>query len=152
MTTTQTHRTNVRRLIIDGEPMKIQATYGISVTNWAYFAVTGHAWKKHASTSTDPSISGQMRPDILRAFPDLPDIVDMHMCNATTGEPVHAEANGWYSLTTEGPESAARTLRTTPDRLEGVTTREQFAALIEELRGEWSERAKALRDKYGLTA
>lgn len=39
---------------------------------------------------------GCLHEEILEAFPELAPLVDIHLSDAQTGEPMHAEANSWY--------------------------------------------------------
>lgn len=150
-TTRQIRHTDIRRTRHEGQDVKVRGTYGIDVTNRAYFFLVGDIWNKYASTNTDPMISGAISNEVVRVFPKLADIAALHLSDAITGEPMHAEANGWYFLQNGGAEAAAKHLRAAPERLKGITTREQFAALVEELRPEWQAEAEAVRDRYGLT-
>lgn len=149
------HATNLRRFTDHGTEYKAIATYGIGETNHRYFSVTFDAWNKYASTKNDTAMSGSSPDLIRRIFPELADIVALHLCDAETGEPMHAEANGWYwfrhyGAPSMGIEHAAHYLRTTVDKVEGITTREEFAALVESLRPQWAAEAAEVRAKYDL--
>jgi len=51
---------------------------------------------KNPGPASEPDISGCVHDEILRAFPDLEQFAAMHLSDPITGEPMHAEANGWY--------------------------------------------------------
>lgn len=149
------HTTELHRFTDEDDEYKTIATYGIEETDHRYFFVSFNIWRKYASINSDPIGAGSGNGFTRRHFPQLRDILALDMSNAETGEPLHAEANGWYWLRhygarSMGVEHAAHLLRTTVDRVEGITTREEFAALVESLRPQWAEEAAEVRAKYGL--
>ena len=149
------HTTELHRFTDEGHGYKTIATYGVDETNWRYFFVSFNVWNKYASINSNPIGAGGGDDFIRRNFPQLRDILALQMSDAETGEPLHAEANGWhwlrhYGARSMGVEHAAHLLRTTVDRVEGITTREEFAALVESLRPQWAEEARAIRAKYDL--
>jgi hypothetical protein len=64
-------------------------------TERGYFSVTGELW--HAD-EREPYACGQIRDEIREAFPQLRPLLALHLSDAHTGEPMHAEANGYYWL------------------------------------------------------
>jgi hypothetical protein len=81
------------------------------------FSVTGSVWEARGSQSgaarerryrrmltdgrnpgpaSEPDVSGCVHEEIARAFPELAQVIRMHLSDPITGEPMHAEANGWY--------------------------------------------------------
>lgn len=61
-----------------------------------YFSLTGVIDEVRAGRWHDYS-SGCIHEDILKLWPDLGDLAALHMSNID-GQPMHAEANGWYWL------------------------------------------------------
>jgi hypothetical protein len=47
-------------------------------------------------TASHDRAGGCMQAEVLQAAPELKPIVAMHLSDSTTGQPMHAEANGWY--------------------------------------------------------
>lgn len=145
------HTTDVRQITDHEEQLKVRATYGMrDLGQGPYFTVTIKGWNKYASTNTDPIRGGADHELAARAFPKLKELIALHLSNALTGEPMHAEANGWYFFKRDGADHAAKYLRTTPDTFEGVTTREEFAAVVDQLRPQWQQEADDARAQYGL--
>lgn len=68
------------------------------------FSLTGEVYQKHGSWSgaaqqrngRESDIGGCCHEEIIRAFPGLAFFADMHLSKPGTGNPMHAEANGWY--------------------------------------------------------
>lgn len=47
----------------------------------------------------ESSVSAGCQHDLVsRYWPDLKPVIDLHLSDADTGEPMHAEANAWYAL------------------------------------------------------
>lgn len=67
--------------LLNGLPITITIT-----TNDGYWSITG----------TYDRAGGCIHEEILQARPDLAPIVDIHLSDATTGQPMYAEENGWY--------------------------------------------------------
>lgn len=67
--------------LLNGLPITITIT-----TNDGYWSITG----------TYDRACGCIHSEILQARPDLAPIVAIHLSDANTGQPMHAEANGWY--------------------------------------------------------
>lgn len=61
-----------------------------------HFSVTADIYKP--GKSRDPIACGCMHEEVLRYFPELNPLVDLHLSNADDGEPMHGEANGFYWL------------------------------------------------------
>jgi hypothetical protein len=65
-----------------------------------YFSVTADIYSSKrafdlGSTNTIHS-AGCQHERVLEAFPELAPIVALHLADVRTGEPMHAQANGWY--------------------------------------------------------
>lgn len=88
----------------------------------------------------DPDKCEQVCDEIKQAFPWLKPLMELHLADAYTGAPMYALDNGWFWLhedeadgpliTTVSRRRAARYLRTTPDMLENVRTKNDLEALI----------------------
>lgn len=110
----------------------------------------------------DPDTCGQVCDEIKRAFPWLEPLMELHLADAYTGAPMYALDNGWFWLhedeadgphiTTVSRRRAARYLRTTPDMLEGVRTKNDLEALINTtLAPAWKKQIDAALALYGLS-
>jgi hypothetical protein len=67
-----------------------------SVTTDIYEAHGTHSGKSRHLHRREPDCSGCSHDGALRAFPELAPLVDLHLSDSETGEPMHAEANGLY--------------------------------------------------------
>ena len=74
-----------------------------------YFALTGELLDLTIRRSRDEQIitCGCMHEELLKHFPDLADLVAMHLSDMD-GTPMHAEANGWYWLEASFPNPKSR--------------------------------------------
>lgn len=61
-----------------------------------HFSVTADIYKP--GRSHDPVACGCLHEEVLRYFPEMAPLVALHLSNADDGEPMHAEANGFYWL------------------------------------------------------
>lgn len=128
----------------------------ISVTGAVYEAAKGRRFRKN------PDRYGQVTDDLRRAFPWLAPLMDLHLSDVRTGEPLYALDNGWFWLhddEADGPHitqtsrrRAARYLRTTPDMLEDVRTKNDLEVLINTtLAPAWKKQIDAALALYGLS-
>jgi hypothetical protein len=127
-----------------------------------YFSLTATLYRSKfgARRESDSSFiaGGCLHDEALAAFPQLAPIEALHLADAITGEPMHAEANGWYAYSgetheyeresryhsepTDTPlERSARALRIDVAELEPDMDREAFAAFVESLRPRWAREA-----------
>lgn len=75
------------------------------------FSLTGEIWENHGHLTGvgrhrrhvnsggewgEADCFGALSEDLVRAFPKLKFFERMHLADPTSGEPMHAEANGWY--------------------------------------------------------
>jgi hypothetical protein len=67
-------------------------------TERGYFSVTGEISTPYQRKRGDAQCCGCIHDDILAAFPQLAPLVALHLSDAETGEPMHAEADGFYWL------------------------------------------------------
>lgn len=59
-----------------------------------YFSLTGELWPRDSRYS-GPEVCGAIHDVILKSFPSLRPLADLHLSNIN-GEPLHAVENGWY--------------------------------------------------------
>lgn len=147
----------------DGSLTTVVAHYGIrndrvSVMGEVYY----NRDDQTSLANLDPDKCGQVCDDIERAFPWLKPLMDLHLADAYTGAPMYALDNGWFWLhedeadgpliTTVSRRRAARYLRTTPDMLEDVHTKNDLEALINTtLAPAWKKQIDAALALYGLS-
>lgn len=147
----------------DGSLTTVVAHYGIrndriSVMGEVYY----NRDDQTSLANLDPDTCGQVCDDIKRAFPWLKPLMELHLADAYTGAPMYALDNGWFWLhedeadgpliTTVSRRRAARYLRTTPDMLEGVRTKNDLEALINTtLAPAWKKQMDAALALYGLS-
>lgn len=148
----------------DGSLTTVVAHYGIRNDR---VSITGEVYYNREDDQTplancDPDKCGQVCDDIERAFPWLKPLMDLHLADARTGEPMYALDNGWFWLhedeadgpliTTVSRRRAARYLRTTPDMLEGVRTKNDLETLINTtLAPAWKKQMDAALALYDLS-
>ncbi len=132
-----------------------------------YFSVTGEIYCKRHRHS-DVFACGCLHDEILQAWPELAPLVALHLAWSDTGEPLHAEENGFYwfagwkgglgqtyhggnSTPAKSPEECLSILAdhvrlpvsTVREQLADTTTRASFNEWIKEQRPRWSEEAEA---------
>lgn len=61
-----------------------------------HFSVTADIYAP--GKSHDPFACGCLHDEALRFWPAIKPIIALHLSNADDGEPMHAEANGWYNM------------------------------------------------------
>lgn len=151
----------------NGTRMKIIATYGIDDDR---IVVTGEVYYERQDNDgyffgDDPDECGQVHDRILQAFPWLRPLIDLHLADARTGEPMYGLENGWYWLREQDPDRitrhtitdksrrrAAQYLRTTPHMLEHIETKDDLARLIETtLAPAWEKQIESTLALYGLS-
>lgn len=151
----------------NGTRIKVIATYGI---NDDRIGVTGEVYYERQDNDgfffdNEPDDCGMIHDHILRAFPWLRQLVDLHLSDARTGAPMYALDNGWYWLREDDPNDrynaiisddsrrrAAQYLRTTPCMLKDIETKEDLARLIETtLAPAWEKQVDSTLALYGLS-
>lgn len=70
--------------------------YTLSKDSRPYFSITAEITTPASRLRHDIEAGGCLHDEILRFWPSLAPIVALHLSDALTGEPMHAEANGWY--------------------------------------------------------
>lgn len=147
----------------DGSLTTVVAHYGIrddrvSVMGEVYY----NRDDQTPLANLDPDKCGQVCDEIKRAFPWLKPLMELHLADAYTGAPMYALDNGWFWLhddEADGPlitstsrRRAARYLRTTPDMLEDVRTKNDLEALINTtLAPAWKKQIDAALALYDLS-
>lgn len=148
----------------DGSLTTVIAHYGIRNDR---VSITGEVYYNREDDQTppanlDPDKCGQVCDEIKQAFPWLKPLMELHLADAYTGAPMYALDNGWFWLhedeadgpliTTVSRRRAARYLRTTPDMLKGVRTKNDLEALINTtLAPAWKKQIDAALALYGLS-
>ena len=132
-----------------------------------YFSLTGDVWTSAAGAASGADRynlgGGMMHETILRTWPQLQPIADLHLADAITGEPMHALANGWYFYCGKArahedarrewqpadrePYSlsdhvrAANALRVAPEELPEGLDEAGFREFVASLAGRWAREA-----------
>ena len=151
----------------NGTRIKVIAEYGVDNDR---IIVTGEVYYERQDNDgyffdSEPDESGMVHDHILQAFPWLRPLIDLHLVDVRTGEPMYALDNGWYWLREQEPDRitrhtitdksrrrAAQYLRTTPHMLEGIKTREDLARLIEtKLVPAWEKQVDSTLALYDLS-
>lgn len=147
----------------DGSLTTVVAHYGIRNDR---VSVMGEVYYNHDDqtplANCDPDKYGQVCDEIKRAFPWLEPLMELHLADAYTGAPMYALDNGWFWLhedeadgpliTTVSRRRAARYLRTTPDMLEDVHTKNDLEVLINTtLAPAWKKQIDAALALYDLS-
>ena len=155
-----TMRTAQRTLTeTDGTKTTIVAHYGIRNNR---VSVTGEVYYHYIGITKIEPDPIQVWDDLDQAFPWLKPLMDLHLSDARTGAPMYALDNGWFWLhedEADGPHitstsrrRAARYLRTTPDMLEGVRTKNDLSVLINTtLAPAWKKQIDAALALYDLS-
>lgn len=147
----------------DGSLTTVVAHYGIRNDR---VSVMGEVYYNHDDqtplANCDPDKCGQVCDEIKQAFPWLEHLMELHLADAYTGAPMYALDNGWFWLhedeadgpliTTVSRRRAARYLRTTPDMLANIRTKNELASLINTtLAPAWKRQMDAALALYDLS-
>lgn len=113
------------------EYCRVTAYYGIapSGNGFSHFTLTGSAWLSGNTSEDDPDISGQIHDILIEAFPSLKLISMLHLADAETGVPLHAEANARFWM--ENPQHA-------PTSMDGLNPQQRVAEYLQ-IPYEWTE-------------
>lgn len=97
---------------IDGKRHKLIVNYGIRNPDQQdpYFTVTGELYEPvpGGRYRSEPTIGGTIHDVISDYLPWLDQLIEVHLDNAITGEPLHAEANAWFWYANEGGRGRGR--------------------------------------------
>jgi hypothetical protein len=117
-----------------------------------HFSVTAELWDSEGWYRNGQNgrlrACGQLVDEVSATFPELRPVLDVHLAN-DDGEPMHAEANGWYFYSDAYQstlESAAHALHIEPCEFPEGMNREEFHAFVESLRPRWKAQAEAALD------
>ena len=77
-----------------GDPGELLPAF--SVTTDLFEPHGTHSGKARHRRERDPDSGGCLHDAALLAFPELAPLVDLHLADSETGEPMHAEANALY--------------------------------------------------------
>jgi hypothetical protein len=160
MTETIKTETLERSTIAGQSYRRIEVHYGLHAFEHhaPYFTVTTDVWDTHYRAG-DPDSCGN-HEIVSAAFPHLRDMIALHMSNID-GVPMHAIENGWYFFTNaayvppeqqwrSGIQRAEAYLRAPAGYFDGVVTKDEFVAKIDELRPVWKAEADAAIARHGL--
>lgn len=147
----------------DSEVIVVKA--GISTTNHSYFSVTGSMGIKKDGRKRDPLNTefgvfeweggGSIHEEILHHFPDMADIVSLHLSD-TDGVPMYAVENGYYHYTNGNDyKTYLRLSDEDINRLKEMETnlganKYTFTAFIQTMLPKWKREADAVISKYNL--
>lgn len=149
--------------------LRITPTYGkgrrilvTARTSDGYFSVTAEIGKPGAR---DCDMCGCLHAEIMKYFPKLKPLVDLHLSDSETGIPMHAKANGWYWAAKasgvkqqykpeQSPEKClsilAEHLRISEDEARALCspelTQEAFCAAVDAMLPRWADEAGAGRE------
>lgn len=164
------HHTMSTRVVINDTPHELIATYGTNTIGEQdpYVSVTAELYElteEGYRRSAEPVMCGQLHDLINTHLPILAPLTSVHLNNAITGEPMYAEANGWYWYKStkdasfvppeyaqlNGPERAASYLGCSPEVFAYVDgDRDAFVAAVDSLRPLWKQNMDALVELYRL--
>lgn len=122
--------------------------YTLSKDSRPYFSITAEITTPASRLRHDIEAGGCLHDEILRFWLSLAPIVALHLSDALTGEPMHAEANGWYWMAGalggagEQYHGASGSNSKTPDECLAIVANHLRITL---------EEAKALRDEVWPT-
>ena len=155
-----------------GDPGELSPVFSVTTDRYEPHGTRSGKWRHRRER--DPDSCGCEHDVALRAFPELALLVDLHLADSDTGEPMHAEANALYFyLTARGipggwsddhqhaelagltVEACARRvacsmLRTDEIPLDDVPEHDLAAAFrqfVEDQRERWRDEARAGRDQ-----
>jgi hypothetical protein len=142
---------------------RIEVHYGLRAFDHQapYFAVTADVWDTRYRAG-DPDSAGQNHEIVSAVFPHLRDMIALHMSNID-GVPMHAIENGWFWFSDfdggftpstwrelSPAQRAEDYLRAPAGYFDGVVTKDEFVAKIDELRPVWKAEADAAIARHGL--
>lgn len=121
-----------------------------------YFSVTGATYKTNRQGERDKRhhdclTAGCIHATILEAFPELSDVVALHLADVD-GVPSYAAENGWYWVQEDNVGNLAELLRISREKAEELMSisKEEFAAFVESQKPRWNQEAKEVIKKYDI--
>ena len=154
-----------------GDPGGLSPVFWVTTDRYEPHGTYSGKARQRRDRDPDP---GRLHGAALRAFPELALLVDLHLADSETGEPMHAEANGLYFYrTTRGlpggwsddyrhaeregltAEGYARRVACSILRVDEIPLDEVpepglaavFHQFVEDQRERWSDEARAGRDQ-----
>ena len=116
-----------------------------------YFSVTGEIWgaKDGKKSSPDMLTGGCIHDEILKYFPEMKDIVSLHLSNMN-GIPMYAISNGYYYYK-QSPKQGFDYIRLPEvQRNVEINDENEFASLVESLKPMYKKEAEEAILKYNL--
>jgi len=138
----------------DGSTLKVFAgMHMIAGNRCPHFSITGEIRTPRGRLDS----CGCLHSEILSLWPDLADLVAMHLADWPTGRPMYAAQNGAYHLGLTKWEArnnrhVADHFRLTMAQAEALnlTTREQVKAYCDEQAPRWAAEAQLVASRYHL--
>ena len=119
-----------------------------------YFSVTGTVYKANRRGERDARFrdclqGGCIHETILKAFPELSDVVALHLANID-GVQRHAVEIGWYWVQEGNVGNLAGLLRISREKAEELMSisKEEFVKFVESQKPRWKSEALAVIKKY----
>lgn len=81
-----------------GQLIATVRAYQLGDNAFPHFSVTGEISTPSERRRGDFQAGGCIHEEILKVWPEVKPLVDLHLCDSPSGEPMHAEANGFYWL------------------------------------------------------
>ena len=130
---------------------RMEVVVKLSTTNHTYFSITYSQYKERG---TKMLACGASSETILKYFPELSDVLAMHLSDSD-GVPMHALENGFYYM--QNPEDyssqvVADHFRVSLELVPVLATmsKESLDEWIEAVKPNWKIEAQAMIAKYGL--
>src|SRR5277367_5866563 len=77
-----------------GDPGELSPAFSVTTDRYEPHGTRSGKWRHRRER--DPDSCGCLHDAALLAFPELAPLVELHLADSETGEPMHAEANGLY--------------------------------------------------------
>ena len=148
----------LQKLINDGrELLEVNVVLKDLKGNTApYFSVTGTTYKVNCHGERDKRYHGRLIGDyahttILKAFPELYDVVAFHLADIN-GLPCYAIENGWCCVQEGNVGNLAGLLRISQEKAEELMSisKEEFVEFVESQKSRWKSEALAAIKKYNI--
>jgi hypothetical protein len=150
-----------------GKQYCLRVEYGIEKTNWEYFSITASLGYRSKGQPNDYfendgikyryEAGGCLHDEILKKFPKMVDLVNLHLCTRDGLPSSAAVENGLFYLQEGGLDKVAEYFRlneTDRSRLKSWSdndgTKDGFIAFVESMKPIWKAEADAVIAKYEL--
>ena len=121
-----------------------------------YFSIQGTIYKANKKGERDARYRdclacGMLHDVILEAFPELADVVALHVAHMD-GTPTYAMGNGWYFVEKKDVEALAKLLRISQAEAERLThvSKDAFESFVTSQVPRWNAEATAAIEKYHI--